>query len=548
MTLPPHGNRTSLWVALIGGIKRFMKKELSRKLMGGSYGLLAIYCFGLTWVQGAMGAIDEQAIKADMQWFADGSCSVLKPDAVRMKPEKFKSEVMKTVAERLGKGEKLDYLVGDYEAYPSTVQLGRELKLGDGFSRLENVTGVYLEAGQHVVMVGPTHGKTISLILPWWTRKPAEGVEPTKDPNGWGLHKQEIELKEGLNVIDSKWSTNAYVGYFDDNADDAKPIRVHFPTGQVNGYFDISKHNNEDWDRLLDQAVGPVMDAKGQYIQVAYPVEMFKLHTSGRGVELIENYDRMLTHHYTLLGLVKYDKIPRNRILARVNHNYYMFRDGDGVAYLGTKNVMGMVANPDRVIKGDPCWGFSHEAGHVLQMRPQITWGGMVEVSVNLFSLYTSAKLGNECRLLRQDNYTKAKKSIVESDPKISYLQDPDVFNRLVPFWQLHLHFTQNGFPDFYPDVMEEMRKRPHQGTGNKSINNQFQFIEICCDVTKTDLTDFFDKWGFFYVGDIELTDYRKYKFTVTQQQVDEVKARVAAKNYPKPDLDLTLVTSAPVQ
>jgi hypothetical protein len=314
--------------------------------------------------------------------------------------------------------------------------------------------------------------------------------------------------------------------------------------GEVNGYFDLAKHDNKDWVRLLDNAVGPIMDARGTHIQVAYPVEWFKEHTKGRGVELIQNYDTMLKHHFTLLGLVKYDKIPKNRILARVNFNYYMFRDQDGVAYLGTKDVMGMVADPERVIKGDPCWGFSHEAGHVLQMRPQITWGGMTEVSVNLFSLYTGEKMGNPSRISRQKNFASARKNITEAEPSISYLQADDVFDRLVPFWQLHLHFTKNGVPDFYPDVMEEMRRRPDAGKGDDSILNHFQFIEICCDVTKTDLTEFFDQWGFFYVGKIKVNDYGDYNFLVTQEKVDEVKARIAAKNYPKPTIDITRVES----
>lgn len=268
-----------------------------------------------------------------------------------------------------------------------------------------------------------------------------------------------MKLKEGWNVFNAERSGNAYVSYFDDHADDAKPITVHFPTGEVNGYFDLAKHDNKDWVRLLDNAVGPIMDARGTHIQVAYPVEWFKEHTKDMGVALIQNYDTMLKHHFTLLGLVKYDKIPVNRILSRVNFNYYMFRDRDGVAYLGTKDVMGMVANPDQVTKGDPCWGFSHEAGHVLQMRPQITWGGMTEVSVNLFSLYTGEKMGNSCRISHQKNYASARNIIIEAEPRISYLQADDVFDRLVPFWQLHLYFTKNGFPDFYP---HDRRARHH--------------------------------------------------------------------------------------
>ena len=44
-------------------------------------------------------------------------------------------------------------------------------------------------------------------------------------------------------------------------------------TGKVNGYFDTTRGDtNKDWVRLLDQAVSPIMDARGKYIQVAYPV------------------------------------------------------------------------------------------------------------------------------------------------------------------------------------------------------------------------------------------------------------------------------------
>ena len=331
------------------------------------------------------------------------------------------------------------------------------------------------------------------------------------------------------------------MSYFDDHADQAPKISVHFPTGKVNGFFDISKHTNADWNRLLDNAVSPIMDARGRHIQVAYPVEWFNVYTRGKGVELINNYDRMLESHYTLMGLVKYNKVPRNRILARVNFNYYMFRDGDGVAYLGNKSTMRMVANPDVVISGDPCWGFCHEVGHALQMR-QITWGGLTEVSNNIFSMYTVCGMGNPSRLKAQKNYASARKKIIEANPKISYLADPDVFDRLVPFWQLHLYFSRNGRPDFYADVMEQMRLRPSAGSRDDAILNQFEFVKICCDVSELDLTDFFEKWGFFWVGELAVSDYGRFRYTITQKMVDDVKEYVARKRYKKPAVDITMV------
>ncbi len=496
------------------------------------------------WSPIAFGVANErESLEADATFFTNSSCSQLKTGVQLKDLVDFKSELLKKVAaEMLNATYDKTYRVASYEAYPSPRELGNTLKLGNGFSRYENMTGIYLKAGQQVVLVGNTGGKRLSLLIPDWMRKPAEGIKPSKDPNGWGLKKQEIPLDEGVNVIGVHKGGNVYVSYYDDHAKKAPKVCVHFPTGKVNGFFDASKHTDADWNRLLDHAVSPIMDARGEHIQVAYPVEWFNMYTRGKGLELINNYDAMLNHHYTLMGLVKYKKVPTNRILARVNFNYYMFRDGDGVAYLGNKGTMRMVADPKVVITGDPCWGFCHEVGHVLQMRPQMTWGGMTEVSNNIFSLYTVTRMGNTSRLKAQKNYASARKYIIEKRPKKSFLDGTGVFDRLVPFWQLHLYFSRNGRPDFYADVMEEMRRRPHAGTGNDSIRNQFEFVKICCDVSELDLTDFFNKWGFFWVGELTVNDYRKYHYKITQQMVDDTKSYIAKKKYKKPAEDITLI------
>ena len=487
--------------------------------------------------------IAPEAIKSDMAFFTDASCSSLKATVKAKDLPRFKSKLMKQVATGLlGGTYDKTYRAASYEAYPSVKELTRVIKLGHGFSRYENITGIYLPAGKNVVFVGDTGDKKISLLIPEWMRKMPKGYNPWKDRGGWGLKRQTFALKSGLNVVELTKAGNAYVSYFDDNTDKAPKIKVHFPTGKVSGFFDITKHNNADWDRMLDKAAGPVLDVRGRHIQVAYPVEWFKVYTRGKGVELINNYDTMLKHHYTLLGLVKYKKLPKNRILARVNYNYYMFRDRDGVAYLGNKGTMRMVADPSVVIVGDPCWGFCHEVGHALQMRPQITWGGMTEVSNNIFTLYTCMKMGNASRLKKSKKYAAARKNIINAKPKKSYLATGDVFQRLVPFWQLHLYFSRNGKPDFYADVMELMRLHPHAGHGNDSIRNQFEFMKMCCDVGKVDLTDFFEKWGFFWIGEITVKDYRTYKFKITKKIVADTKAYIAKKGYKKPSEDITLI------
>lgn len=505
------------------------------------YFSLAVLFFSFSSLMQVYAGDTKKTIELSIPYFTDATCSELKAGFKAKDLKKIKNPDLRLLAKGLlDKTYDKTYRAASYKAYASVQALAEDLKLGNGFSQYENITGMYLEQGEAIILVGNTEGKSISLLVPELMRKPAQGIEPTKDPNGWGLKKQEIELHEGVNIVNILKAGNAYISYFDNNPKTASPIKVHFISGKVNGFFDSSIHSNSDWNSLLDNAISPIMDARGKYIQVAYPVEYFKEFTYNQGTELIGNYDKMLHEQYSLMGLVKYNKIPDNRILARVNFNYYMFRDKDGVAYLGDKGTMNMVANPNVVISGDPCWGFCHEVGHVLQM-PQITWGGMTEVSNNIFSLYTSAAMGNKSRLKEQDNYAKARASIIESSPKISYLQDPDVFNRLVPFWQLQLYFSKNGQADFYADVMEQMRNQPMAGKGNESIMNMFDFIKIACDVTKIDLTDFFDQWGFFYIGNIELDDYAKYNFTITQKEIDETKTYIASKKYSTPKTDITL-------
>lgn len=493
--------------------------------------------------------------------FEDGIGLRLKKGTTKKQITNIKDPLIKKTAEEILSGKyKQDYRYATYYALLSPSILGKELSIGDGYSKYENITGIYLPIGRHTILVdGIAEGKEVKLLIPNWLRKAPNPEKPTEDPNGWGLHKKEFILRNGVNIINLEdYGSLAYIDYFSSNPEKENPIKVHFITGEVNGYFDISSNTDVDWDNLVNGNVFPILDVKGKHIQIAYPKESLKKYAGGKGKELINNYDSLVYRQHRLMGLEKYNKVPQNKILARVNYNYYMFRDGDGVAYMGDKMgyAMGMVADPDVVINGDPCWGFSHEVGHVHQARPMFNWGGLGEVSNNLFSLYVTRSFGNKTRISEQKNYDSAQKTII--DNKISYLADPDVFNRIVPFWQLQLYFEgEGGNPDFYPDLFEEFRKqvisvRPSgkravsswaadriNGEKNPAVH-QLNFIKTACTTSKVDLTDFFDKYGFFFVGELEYDDYGKYKYSMTQEMVDKCKQDIAALNLPKPKVDIS--------
>lgn len=85
-----------------------------------------------------------------------------------------------------------------------------------------------LERGENVVLVGDLHGRQISLLIPDWNRQPTPGFEPTKDPEGWGLKKQEIPLHEGVNVIFVNKAGNVYLNYFADEPETAPQVTPAF--------------------------------------------------------------------------------------------------------------------------------------------------------------------------------------------------------------------------------------------------------------------------------------------------------------------------------
>ena len=64
--------------------------------------------------------------------------------------------------------------------------------------------------------------------------------------------------------------------------------------------------------------------------------------------------------------------------------------------------------------------------------------------------------------------------------------------------------------------------------------------MKTACEVAKEDLTDFFDQYGFFYVGEFEMDDYGKYDYRMTQAMVDKCKADIKALNLPKPKGDIS--------
>ena len=93
---------------------------------------------------------------------------------------------------------------------------------------------------------------------------------------------------------------------------------MHVTAGKVNGYFDTQKDSGtmENWNKLLANASVGCLDVLGKYAHIIFPVENLKQVENP--IEWVKFYDDLVYNEQVLMGLVKYDKMFKNRMLFSV--------------------------------------------------------------------------------------------------------------------------------------------------------------------------------------------------------------------------------------
>jgi hypothetical protein len=454
--------------------------------------------------------------------FSDITCSELRPGITLTDIEKIPVSLYRNIALYLYNGNyPAEFRIQEYRAWPHPDDWAKENKTST-LSLLDNPTGISVSQGEDlVVFVGKTNGHTLSIK-----------VQDLNKPNGDGYGNASFySLAEGMNKLKMKNKGLVYVFYHTPDYKVAPPVKIHFATGQVNGYYDSQKHQPSDWARLLNAAKDPYFDVLGEYAHLTFPTEDFRTYAGNDGPELIAAYDDLVRLEEDFMGLMKYDRHPVNRAYFHVMYTSYMYSTSYRTAYnvSTTSSILKL-----STLKSTP-WGPAHELGHTFQTRPGFKWLGMTEVSNNVHSLYVQTQWGNPSRLESEsmgrfnNRYEKAYyNSFVNGIP---HPGEADVFCKLVSLWQLQLYLADAcGYTDFYKDFYEQIRIKPDKPTAGEQ---QLEFVITVCDVAKKDLTDFFVKWGYLTPFDAEIDDYGKGRLTVTQHQIDEIVADIKSKNYP---------------
>ena len=475
---------------------------------------------------------------SDAGFFTDGFFVKLRPGTTPARVQSITNPVLRqTATDLLGNHFEAAARQRAYEAYEPVETLSKRLKTS-GYSQFENPTGIFFEAGEDAVLsVGGLRGDSAKLRVCNFGRQSSDHSYP---------------LKSGINVIRMAGSGLGYISYYDEDFKKSPKLEISILTGKVNGVFNSSVNTNDDWKKLLAGATCENIDIVGRQVQLIYPVKELRESCPAKGLELINLYDGIIRDQHEIMGLVKYDIVPKNHMLGRVIWKGYMHADGIGAAFIFS--AMNGIANPDKVPAN--AWGIAHEFGHINQTRPGMKWVSTSEVTNNIFSAVSNYRLNPGDMRLEHEKIDGGDGDVIGGrfnaylnsalvakeqwlcqrgpDKMQGYEEGGDHFVKLAPLWQLQLFFAiaGHGKADFYADIFQKVRATDESHLGNGEL--QLNFMRNMCDVQKLDLSGFFTRVGMLKPIDKDLDDYTRAQLTITDKQCEELIRH--ASRYPKPD------------
>lgn len=467
--------------------------------------------------------------------FTDSTCHALKRGITERKINKIcRQPFFHNLAMHLLRGDyPSEFRVQDYKAWESPdVQAQKNGMMP--FSLYDNPTGIVTVAGEPLILfVGHAapEAKDLALVI--------QDLHPKYDNDGYGGHS--YLLHKGLNVIHPNTSGLVYLLYQSETPETTPPVRVHFATGKVNGYFDTAKHISSDgtsrWDELLARAGDKYFDVLSNHVHFTFRAEDFRRYVPDVN-KLLATYDTLVCHEQEFAGLKKYNRWINNRLYIHTTYREMLYATHFHIGF--QESQLPELLCPDS-LKGTYCWGPAHELGHVLQVSPSMNWTGMMEVTNNIQSMEIQRLWGNPSRLHTESRNMNGYNDIYEQAMNAAFVQKrpfsylPDWFDQLVPFWQLRLYIMDVcGKVDFYKDVYEASRLLNTREPQFTSGQLQLEFIYNSCVAADIDLRPFFEKWGWLQATERVYDDYYgKDTIAVTPTDIEQLNTRIDALHLP---------------
>ncbi|MDC7734793.1 putative mucin/carbohydrate-binding domain-containing protein [Bacillus thuringiensis] len=336
-------------------------------------------------------------------------------------------------------------------------------------------TGIYVKPGEEVVIQ-------------------VEGTQQIKAYIGTYSYEKEEPKQFNLNPGENKISSsNGGLLYFYNYHNTGEVVAKVKKGGTTNPLFILGKHTTKDWKRMLAENPDPyAIEMKGENSLLTMHPETVAEHLKQEDpAALLKKHDEIINIEHKISGLSKGGVGVANQGKHSIHFvedwytDNYMYATYYRTAY--SKGNLGPVLNLEELTNDG--WGPWHEVGHQHQQNTWL-WDGLGEVTVNIYSLAVQTTFGHKTRLEQEGRYEAAFAYLGKPDAQ----EKMDVFEKLVMFWQLHLAYGEQ----FYPNL-HQMYRLLHDTELPKSDEEKKQmFIYMTSKVAGQNLIPFFDKWGLF--------------------------------------------------
>ncbi len=484
-------------------------------------------------------------------FFEDAACTKLKPEYQAMTDNALTAafeaagmpELMIAAALKVKKGSwakyEQDFRIHSYRPY-SDANYWNDKMMSSGGSYMGNPTGIYASSDDEKIYVFVDSDVPAEATL-----YIAGCVENQLISNA----RTGKKLVKGLNIVEGTKNALYYILYTADTTpmsktlDEWPEIKIHIEGGAVNGYYDLSRHSDSDYQALLKAAPLNRFTVRGEHSLYHLKKISFETVFPESIDKSITWFDNVAVWEKELMGMCE-------SVASGQRAGYPWYLTGGEAIYPIYYN------NPNFAIEGEPSdagyanssayrtsyngldcirncldatnpemddWCAGHENGHNNQRT--INLEGCGEASNNLFSNFV-LYLGG-LNTSNGSSFSTVMDEFARHEP--FYFRPVD--SRLRMYWDLYLyyHLGQKN-TSFYPELFKALRNDP-LSLYNSSHNNNggLKFVRTVCDVAQEDLTDFFTIWGFFEpIPSTTIEDYGVHPIAVTPSTISRTKGNIA--------------------
>ncbi|WP_169853017.1 M60 family metallopeptidase [Anaerohalosphaera lusitana] len=254
--------------------------------------------------------------------------------------------------------------------------------------------------------------------------------------------------------------------------------------------FVLGQMSDEDWQAECEKA-GPWAELASEKLIVTVPTKIAK--QVDNPTALMRTWDDVMDACADLLGVGRERARPERIVMDTQISAGYLHA---GYPIMGPLSLAEELVDRDYILgkTGESAWGFFHEIGHNHQYG-EWTFGGTIEVTVNLFSLYQIEQVcGEESNKHGGVDPEGRKKKLAK------YLADGSKFEtwKKDPFLALYMYSqVQEEFGwEAFTDVFAEYRAAGKDELPKDDAAKRDQWMVRLSQRIGRNLGPFFDAWG----------------------------------------------------